>query len=105
MAKPHVAPKFLPVEEKKKWQGVYDGALKQAKVNIPENESAQHTAALKEANKTLAVPAPTSAAEIDKLPAWQVLKKGTRIIDGEEHLTAITIDGRKYAFPQKKKAA
>jgi hypothetical protein len=99
MAKAHAVPKFLPEDQKKKWQGTYDATLKQAKANPSNSDSQAHAAALKEANKLLAVPTPTSAADIEKLEAWQVVKRGPRLIDGKEHLSCITIDGKKFAFP------
>lgn len=104
MARRHTAPAYLPESQKKAWEGKYDKAFEQAKTDHPDNESAQHTAAHKEANKMLAVTAPTSAEDIDKLQDWQVLQRGVRTINGVEHRVCTTIDGRKYAHPVKKAA-
>lgn len=107
MATKHSAPKYLSGDAKKKWEASYDDALEQAKVNLPNDESGQLAAAHKEANKMLAVRAPESAAEIDKLEDWQVVPGSvqTRVIDGAEHRVCVTIDGRKHAHRLKKKSA
>lgn len=81
------------------WSATYSKALAQAKLDNPNNESAQRATALKAANALLAVPAPTSAAEIDKLESWQVLVRETRIVKGEQRRVCVTTDGRKYSFP------
>lgn len=103
MSKRYEAPGHLPVAQRKQWEGRYNEALKQAKVNHPDNEAAQHTAALREANKMLHVPAPQTAEDIDKLADWQVTQRGDKSIDGENHRYCVTIDGRKYSFPAKAK--
>jgi len=95
MAKRHPTPK-LPKAQQDEWNKRYDTALKAAQISI-EDEQARHTAALKEANKMLAVPAPESAADIDKLADWQVTKREDREIGGVPHRVCVTIDGHKYA--------
>ena len=89
------APKHLSDAAAKQWQDTYAKALAQAKLDIPDNERAQRIAALKRANAMLAVPAPQSAADIDKLEDWQCMKRETR--DGVR--VCVTTDGRKYSFP------
>lgn len=81
------------------WTATYSKALKQAQNDLPGKESAQRAAALKAANALLAVPAPTSAAEIDKLEPWQVLVRETRTIKGVVKRVCVTTDGRKHSFP------
>lgn len=94
------APKHLDDKAKKQWQDSYTRAFAQAKIDYPENESAQRTAATKEANKMLAVPAPESADDIDALKDWQVLIRETRTsADGSQMRVCVTADGRKYSFP------
>lgn len=88
------APKHLPEDVQKKWQGEYSKALAAAK-NDTNDAKAQHRAATKAANRLLAVPEPKSAADIDALEDWQVLKRFTK--DGKT--SCVTSDGRKYSFP------
>jgi len=89
------APTHLPAEIQKKWQGEYEKALAAAQNDSPTDTKAQHRAALKAANRLLAVAAPKSAAEIDALESWQVLKRETR----RGNRVCVTADGRKYSFP------
>lgn len=91
------APSYLPIAQQKQWQATYAKALQQAQIDTPGNDRAQRAAATKAANAMLAVPAPQSAADIDKLAGWQVLQRGTR--DGSRF--CVTTDGRKYSFPVK----
>lgn len=95
------APKHLDDKAKKQWQDRYAKALAQAQIDYPENESAQRSAANKEANKMLAVPAPESADDIDNLEDWQVLVRETRTDakTGAQTRHCVTTDGRKYAHP------
>ena len=99
------APQHLDAKAGKKWQESYAKAHAQAKIDYPENESAQRAAANKEANKILAVPAPESADDIDDLEDWQVLLRETRTDakTGEKTRHCVTSDGRKYAHPVKEK--
>jgi hypothetical protein len=83
----------------KQWAAAYTKALAQARLDYPDNASAQRTAALKAANALLAVPAPTSAAEIAKLEEWQVLLREDRIVNGVSTRICVTADGRKFSFP------
>jgi hypothetical protein len=83
----------------KQWAAAYTKAFAQAKLDYPDNESAQRTVALKSANALLAVPAPTSADEIAKLQEWQVLLREDRTIKSVPTRVCVTVDGRKYAFP------
>lgn len=100
MAKRHSPPNFLPPAQKKVWEARYDQALKDAKVNYSNDEKAQATAANKAANAMLVVTPPETAEHIDKLPEWQIVgKRSNKLIDGVEHRTVVTIDGRKYAHP------
>ncbi len=92
-------PTYLSTSGQKRWSATYQKALAQAKLDLPRNESAQRAAALKAANALLVVPAPTSAAEIDTLEEWQVMKRETRVIKGEVIRICVTTDGRKYKFP------
>lgn len=94
-----VAPAHLSPKAAAQWTASYQKAHAQAKIDHPENERAQRTAALKVANALLAVPAPTDAAAIDKLEEWQVLSRETRNIKGVPTRVCVTTDGRKYAFP------
>ena len=91
------APSYLPDAQQKQWQAAYAKALKQAQIDTPNNERAQRAAATKAANAMLAVSAPQSAADIDKLADWQVIQRGTR---GDTRF-CVTADGRKYSFPIK----
>lgn len=91
------APKHFPDSVKAQWQKKYSNALAQAKLDSPDNERAQRVAALKAANSMLAVPAPKSAADIDALEEWQVMRGTRRTVDGNR--VCITSDGRKYGFP------
>jgi hypothetical protein len=92
------APDHLSPAYQKKWLATYSARLTQAKVDFPDNESAQRTTALKAANALLAVPAPTSAAEIDKLDEWQVIDRKTIVVKGISTRVCVTADGRKYSF-------
>lgn len=92
-------PAHLPAAAQQKWTAAYTRALAQAKLDQPENLRAQRTFALKSANAMLAVPAPTSAAEIDALESWQVLLRATRVINDVQVRVCVTSDGRKYKFP------
>lgn len=97
------APKYLDAKTKKKWQDAYLKAFEQAQRDYPENESAQRTAATKEANKLLSVPAPESAEEIEALESHQVILREKRSIDGVDHMVCVTADGQKYRHPVKAK--
>ena len=100
------APKHLDEKAAKQWQDAFAKAHAQAKINHPEDQSAQRRAATQEANKMLAVPAPQSADDIDALEDWQVLVRETRTAkDGSEMRHCVTSDGRKYAHPVKAKKA
>jgi len=92
-------PANLSAAAKIVWSITYVKALAQAKLDHPDNPRAQSMVALKAANALLAVPPPTSAAEIDALEPWQVLQRGTRIINGALTAVCVTTDGRKYSFP------
>ena|ERR1017187_5085769 len=93
------APAHLSAKAAKAWQAQYLKAYAQAAIDSPDNLSAQRSAALKSANAMLAVPAPTSAADIDKLDGWQALLRETRIVKGVATSVCVTTDGRKYSFP------
>ncbi len=93
------APAHMSTDAAKQWTAAYTKALKQAQVDMPNNASGQRAAALKAANALLAVPAPTSAVEIDTLEPWQVLVRETRTVKGVPTRVCITTDGRKYSFP------
>lgn len=96
------APAHLDTKASKQWQSAYAKALDQAKLDYPEDASAQRRAATKAANALLAVTAPTSAKEIDALADWQVLTRDTRTAaDGSQTRVCVTADGRKYSFPVK----
>jgi hypothetical protein len=99
------APKYLDAKTKRKWQDAWLKAFDAAQRDYPDNEPAQRTAATKEANKLLAVPAPESAEEIDALESHQVIKRERRTIEDVEHAVCVTSDGRKYQFPVKAKKA
>jgi hypothetical protein len=92
------APAHLSDKAAKQWAASYTKALAQAKIDTPDNDSAQRIAALKAANALLAVPAPTSAADIDALEGWQFLMRGTRTTNGVDTRFVVTTDGRKYSF-------
>jgi hypothetical protein len=94
------APKHLSDKAKSKWQKSYKDAFAKAQIDYPDNDSAQRTAANKSANAMLAVPAPQSAADIDKLDDWQVIVRETRTQgDGTQVKVCVTADGQKYSFP------
>jgi broad specificity phosphatase PhoE len=93
------APAHLSDKAAKQWAATYTKALAQAKIDTPDNDSAQRTAALKAANALLAVPAPTSATDIDALDDWQFLLRETRTVKDVETRVCVTTDGRKYSFP------
>lgn len=94
------APKYLPADVRAQWQATYDKAYGQAKLDSPDNERAQRIAALKTANAMLVVPPPKSAADIDALARWQLVKPAeTRPINGVQMRVCVTADGRKYMFP------
>jgi membrane-bound lytic murein transglycosylase B len=93
------APACMSSKAQKQWQAAYEKALAQAKLDSPDNPSAQNAAALKAANALLAVPAPTCHADIDKLEDWQKILDETRVIKSVPHRVCVTTDGRKYAFP------
>ena len=93
------APEHMSDRAGRQWQAAYTKALAQAKLDYPDNESAQRAVALKAANTLLAVPAPTSADEIAKLQEWQVLLREDRVIKDVLTRVCVTVDGRKYAFP------
>ncbi len=93
------APQHLSASAAKKWQAAFSKALDQATLDYPESASTQRSVATKAANALLAVTAPTSAAEIDKLDDWQALLRETRNIKGVATRVCVTADGRKYAFP------
>jgi hypothetical protein len=93
------APEHMSDKAAKQWAAAYTKAFTQAKLDYPDNESAQRTVALKSANALLAVPAPTSADEIAKLQEWQVLLREDRTIKNVPTRVCVTVDGRKYAFP------
>ncbi len=95
------APRYLPKAQKAAWGKRYEEAYKEAQLSFPGDASSQRITALKEANKLLRVPAPKNAAEIDKLEAHHVIKRGEKEIDGVTHVYAITSDGRKYFHPRK----
>ena len=92
-------PAYLPEHVQRRWTETHKKALDQAKIDMPRNETGQRIAALKAANALLAVPAPTSHADIDKLEEWQVLKRETRTVKGKPHRFCVTSDGRKYSHP------
>ncbi|MHB1673780.1 MAG: hypothetical protein ACYCSP_05965 [Acidobacteriaceae bacterium] len=92
-------PAHMSTDAAKQWTAAYTKALKQAQADMPNNVSGQRAAALKAANALLAVPAPTSATEIDTLEPWQVLVRETRTVKGVPMRVCITADGRKYSFP------
>lgn len=92
------APKHMSPSAKKRWEAKYDATLEQAKLDYPENDRAQRNAAHKAANTLLSVPAPDSAAAIDKLEGWQVKLRETRMVEGVSTRVCVTSDGRKYSF-------
>jgi hypothetical protein len=93
------APTYLPGAAAAQWRGAYEKAFAQAKIDHPNNPSAQRATALKAANARLAVNPPTSATDIDKLEPWQVLVRETRNVKGQQMRICVTTDGRKYSFP------
>lgn len=94
-----VAPQHMSDKAAKQWTAAYNKALAQAKIDYPENESAQRTVALKAANALLAVPAPQSADDIAKLQEWQVVLREDRVVKDVPTRVCVTTDGRKYSFP------
>jgi len=101
------APEHLSKKAAKQWQAAFTTALAQAKINYPDNESAQRSAATKAANTLLAVVPPTSADEINALGDWQVINRGVRVNNktGVREAYCVAADGRKYAFPVTTKSA
>lgn len=101
-------PAHLPVALQKKWSGIYTAALKQAQIDIPNDESGQKQAARKDANKLLRIDAPANHKEAAAMvadfqaqndDAWKVIGHGKRVIQGVEHLQVVTSDGKKHTFP------
>lgn len=92
-------PANLPPEIQQKWTDLHDKALAQAKQDNGNNERGARIAAVKAANTLQRVTPPTSAAEIDALEDWQVIRRETKTIKGVATRLCVTIDGRKYAFP------
>jgi|ERR1035437_440925 hypothetical protein len=92
-------PAHLSAAAKQEWTQRYIKAHAQARIDHPENPSAQRTVALKSANTLLSVPAPQSAADIEALEPWQVLLSSHRVVNGVRTLFCVTTDGRKYSFP------
>jgi hypothetical protein len=95
------APAILPPAEAKKWKETYASALKQAQADHPDDVPSQLKEALREANRILRVPEPKTAADVEKLAPWQVLKKSV----GEGGvIRVITCDGKKYEVSAGKSA-
>ena len=92
-------PSHLSAAAKQQWTALYAKAHAQAKIDYPENASAQRSAALKAANVLLAVPAPADAAGIANLEPHQVLLRSDRMVQGVMTRICVTTDGRKYSFP------
>lgn len=101
-------PAHLPAALQKKWSNTYEAALKQAEVDIPNDEAGQKQFARRAANQLLRIEAPAShkeaAALVDAFQnktadAWKVIGHGRRVIKGVEHLQVVTSDGKKHAFP------
>lgn len=98
------APAHLSDKAQEKWTATYKSAMEAAKRDTTD-ERAQRIAALKTANAIQAVKPPTSAAEIDALEDWQVVRRETKPVKlpGQKQETmcsvCVTIDGRKYIFP------
>ncbi len=94
------APAYLSNKGKKQWLAKFAEALVEAKRNHPENVGAQNAAALKAANSMLAVPAPTSAADIAALDDHHKMLDEVRVDkNGVSNRHCVTSDGRKYSFP------
>lgn len=95
------APVHLTSKAARQWQADYATALNKAMIENPGDERAQRVTALKAANSMLSITPPTSAAEIDALDVWQVVKdtRKTIDVDGVQTRVCVTTDGRKYAFP------
>ncbi len=89
------APEILPADLQGEWKKRYAAALEQARADEPEDPPRQRMLARREANRMLRTPKCASAADVKRLPDWQVIFRGER--DG--HLKAVTIDGNKYSFP------
>ena len=92
-------PAHLSAKAAKQWTKLYTDALAQAKIGTPDNERMQRMTALKAANALLAVPAPTSIADVDKMEDWQKLLDQTKLINNVNTRVVVTAYGRKYAFP------
>jgi hypothetical protein len=101
-------PAHLPAALQKKWSKIYDDALAQAEQDIPNSDSLQRAAALKEANKLLRVAKPESHKEAAALvkafqdgkdEGWQIIAHGKRTIKGVDHLSIVTADGQRHLYP------
>jgi hypothetical protein len=95
------APSFLPPAKQAEWKKKYEEAFKQAQKDEPEDVSAQHRAAQREANRMLRVPEITSAEQAQGMDAHLFIKREEK--DGV--LKVVTIDGNKYSFKVAKAAA
>ncbi|HEX4039069.1 MAG TPA: hypothetical protein VHX37_13495 [Acidobacteriaceae bacterium] len=92
-------PANFPPEIQEKWTDLHNKAFAQAMQDNGNNERNARIAAVKAANTLHRVTPPTSAAEIDDLYDWQVIRRETKTIKGVATRLCVTIDGRKYAFP------
>lgn len=99
------APSHMPKNVQAQWTKLYTDAYTSAIRDNPGNDRAARVAATKAANALQRVTAPTSAAEIDALADWQVIKRETKVVKGVATRLCVTVDGQKYAFPVETKAA
>lgn len=84
----------LPAAKQREWRDTYAKALKQAKVDVPEDGMEQRTRALKEANRMFRIDEPASYSEAMAMEPWQLIKR-------EQHgvrLHVITIDAKGLWF-------
>jgi hypothetical protein len=85
----------LPEAKRREWRDTYAKALKQAKIDVPEDGMEQRTRALKEANRMFRVEEPLNYKDAMALEPWQVMKRQQE----GERLHVVLIDSRGHFFP------
>ncbi len=91
-----MAPQFpgLPESKQREWRELYAKALKQAKIDHPEDGMEQRAVATREANRIFRVDELRNYREAMALESWQVL----HLQQMGDQLKVVTIDGKKYSF-------
>jgi hypothetical protein len=82
----------LPESKQREWRETYARALKQAKVDHPEDGMEQRATATRKANSIFDIDEITTYKQGMALEPWQLLYRG----ESGGTLTVIPIDGKKY---------